>query len=361
MAKKRAKPGVRVVDAVKEYQRLRPLYEEFTRKLHLLIEEILKSHGIDYDVIGDRTKLVSRFEEKIRRPGKAYNDPVREFTDLAGIRIVLFYLEDVEKVARIIKQEFSIDQENSVDQSDLLRPHEFGYRSIHYVVSLSSDRKNLVEWAAFGELKAEIQIRTVLQHAWASISRALDYTQEHDVPSSLRRKLFRLSGLLEIADEEFSSFADGITKLSKVASKKIIAGDVDLEVNATTIEEYLKHSELVRHMDTHAKKIGFGEMELDTYRSELPIYCHDLGINSIKELDEELIGARKWTDKYLEELIQDFKKHHPETKWSVNPSFLFILILIHSKRDKVNLDYLIKRGWSESIASFVLSVAKKNF
>jgi hypothetical protein len=49
-----------------------------------------------------------------------------------------------------------------------------------------------------------VQVRTVLQHAWASISHALQYKQEDDIPRALRRRLARISALLEVADEEFA-------------------------------------------------------------------------------------------------------------------------------------------------------------
>jgi len=61
----------------------------------------------------------------------------------------------------------------------------------------------------------------VLQHAWASISHALQYKQEQDVPTVSRRKLFRLSALLELADEEFLSLRKEQTEVTLSSSRKI--------------------------------------------------------------------------------------------------------------------------------------------
>ena len=60
----------------------------------------------------------------------------------------------------------------------------------------------------FSNLNAEIQIRTVLQHSWASISHELEYKKITKSRSILQRKLFRLASLIELADEEFKSTRD---------------------------------------------------------------------------------------------------------------------------------------------------------
>ena len=64
---------------------------------------------------------------------------------------------------------------------------------------------HFTEWKKFSGIKFEIQIRTVLQHAWSAISHKLEYKTVNDVPKKMRRQLFRISALLEIGDQEFSS------------------------------------------------------------------------------------------------------------------------------------------------------------
>ena len=196
MGKKQSKEPVKPENAARQYELKHPLYVQFTEKLRVLLKEMLKGKSIDYDLISGRTKSVDRFRGKLERPDKRYVDPLNDVTDLSGVRVVLYYLDDVDKVCQLVEEEFTVDEANSIDSRKVLKPHEFGYLSVHYVVSLSDARSRLIEWSDYAGLKAEIQIRTVLQHAWASISRALDYTQEHDVPTVLRRRLFRLSGLL---------------------------------------------------------------------------------------------------------------------------------------------------------------------
>jgi ppGpp synthetase/RelA/SpoT-type nucleotidyltranferase len=97
----------------------------------------------------------------------------------------------------MIEEEFTIDKDNSLDKRKELRSNEFGYLSVHYVVSLSPARAALGEYKNYASLRAEIQVRTVLQHAWAAVDHRLRYKSETDAPEHLRRRLFLLSGLLK--------------------------------------------------------------------------------------------------------------------------------------------------------------------
>jgi ppGpp synthetase/RelA/SpoT-type nucleotidyltranferase len=353
MKKQKSPDQMSIDEAIKEYEKKRPLYEEFTKKIESLIEEILRKAGIHFDLIEGRTKSISSFKEKITRSGKQYADPVSELSDLTGIRIVLYYLEDVDAVNKIVEREFRIDKSTSIDKGELLKPHEFGYRSVHYGVILSDDRKKLTEWKTFADLKAEIQIRTILQHAWASISHALQYKREQDVPSEFRRRLFRLSGLLELADEQFSLIRTEETILSQKTIKKIEKGEKNLELNLITLNEYLKKSMLIEGIEASATKIGFEVNERDKKSvSDLISVCNDFHIMNILKLDSILSEVRPWYKEYLQKQYS-----YMRTEWTVTPAFLVILILFQVFKENVNYDYLvIKGGWDVSVANRVLDV-----
>ncbi len=74
---------------------------------------------------------------------------------------------------------------------------------MHYIVSLSQARLELAEYQRLSDQKCEVQIRSILQHAWAEIEHDLGYKSPTAVPRVIRRRFSRLAGLLEIADEEF--------------------------------------------------------------------------------------------------------------------------------------------------------------
>lgn len=192
-------------ESVQRYREGFSVYEEFTQKLAGLVSELLDKHAIRVAQIAYRTKSPESFCEKIKRPDKSFADPINEVNDLIGIRIVTYYREDIRRIGQMIQEEFDVDWHNSHDTAQSLDTNMFGYTSVHYVVSLGADRLQLTEWELFHGLRAEIQVRTVLQHAWAEIQHVLVYKQADEVPEQIQRQMFRLSALLELTDEQFSN------------------------------------------------------------------------------------------------------------------------------------------------------------
>ena len=191
---------------ITEFRSKRSLYEDFTNEISQLIATLLRVKKIDVSSIEPRTKSIASFEEKVLRDDKAGKyEQLLDVTDLSGIRIICFLEEDCSSVCRIIEDNFDIDRANSTDKSAELDENRFGYLSTHYVLSLNGNRSKLPEFARFQDLKAEIQVRTLLQHTWAAIDWKFRYKTEREAPKSLKRRLFRISALLEAADNEFSA------------------------------------------------------------------------------------------------------------------------------------------------------------
>jgi ppGpp synthetase/RelA/SpoT-type nucleotidyltranferase len=194
MSRKKSSPKIsRANPLVAKFALARPTFEAFTSNIEQLLRLLLTAHKIEFLSIETRTKTIDSFTRKLERQDKEDKyKQIHDMTDLSGLRIVAYYQKDVDVICKIVEDNFSIDKENSTDKVEILAPDRFGYLSIHYIVSLNKDRETLAEYKAFKSLKAEVQIRTVLQHAWAVIDRKLRYNQEEDIPSEVRRKLFRI-------------------------------------------------------------------------------------------------------------------------------------------------------------------------
>jgi len=348
-----------ISDYVQQYASRRPLQEQFTGKFVTLLKALIQVKDIEVHLIESRTKDIVSFQEKICRASKRYLDPVNEVTDLSGVRIIVYYEEDLNAIAELIAKEFDIDWDNSVDNRKLMKPEEFGYQSIHYIAGLSESRHTLLEWRHLSSLRAEIQVRTVLQHAWAAISHKLQYKREEDVPQILRRKLFRLSALLELADEEFMGLRDKTVLLTQKIEEQIAEGNTNIEINILTLQEFLNTSSEAMQLVTHAQESGFtvenlpGTEEEKKYLSELVAFCNFGGLKTISDLKTALSGSLKWSKEYLSKHFQV-----DNVKWSVSTSFLCELILMKVFKDKVDLQFLLNAGWSKKMGEQVLSVAK---
>jgi putative GTP pyrophosphokinase len=272
-----------------EYQRQIPIYEEFLKKLQDLIQELMQLSDIDYHTLESRVKDPASFREKILRPGKDYKDPLSELPDLAGLRLTVYYRDDIERIREILKSEFYVDASHSVDKTEQLGPDQFGYLSVHEVITLSDGRKALTEWSRFANLRAEVQIRTVLQHAWASISHKLAYKQEIDIPYIFRRKLVRLSGLLELADEQFSELRHDRTEFFNRVSDSVAEEKLEIALDRDSVIVYLENSDIIAVIVNEANRAGFeSKADWDQGLSQFLNVARQMRLSSIEDVDKLL-------------------------------------------------------------------------
>jgi GTP pyrophosphokinase len=233
------------------YREVREKHVGFTGALERLMPQLLDRASISYAQIEGRTKEVDRFVGKLERKREKYENPLQGVTDLVGLRVVLFYLDDVERVGALIREQFEVDLENSGDKSAAMDPDRFGYLSVHYIVQLLPTRSELPEWSEYGGLYAEIQVRTVLQHAWAAISRKLAYANVHDAPADLQRNLNRLSALFELADDEFLAIREARKEIEAKAEREIEQGKLQ-----AGLVNYLENSDVLRQVEEIAREAG---------------------------------------------------------------------------------------------------------
>ncbi|MFL5350939.1 MAG: GTP pyrophosphokinase family protein [Hyalangium sp.] len=176
-----------------------PTFEALGRALHAHLQGVLERGGVSVHGISYRVKSPASLARKLARPDKIY-ERLDELTDLVGLRIITFFEDSIEQVARLIEQHFRVDIDRSVDKRLRQDPDSFGYRSLHYICHPPPE---LLEHHSGWDWPFEIQIRTILQHAWAEIEHDLGYKSPESVPLPVRRRFSRLAGLLEIADSEF--------------------------------------------------------------------------------------------------------------------------------------------------------------
>jgi len=225
-------------EAVQWYAQNRGVYKKLSQKIHNIIFELIEGSNITIHVITDRAKEVDSFKNKIEDP--KYDDPLNQITDLAGIRIIAYVEDDLKPICKIIEDAFDIDTVNSTDKSDELGTDKVGYKSIHYIAKLKSDRLNLPEYKKFKNLKFEIQVRTILQHAWAEIEHDRNYKFNGVLPTEIKRRFKILAGCLELMDREFNSISNEIDLISRnVALANKNNNLKNVAINSTTLKSYL--------------------------------------------------------------------------------------------------------------------------
>jgi ppGpp synthetase/RelA/SpoT-type nucleotidyltranferase len=339
-----------VNEAVKAYQAQLSTYERFTLKLRALLEELLDLNEIGNYSLEHRTKDVEGFREKISRVGKHYEDPLSEVTDLCGLRIILIRLSDVERVINLIRSEFEIDEQNSVNKEAELKEDQFGYSSVHLVVQLNAARSSLPESRAFKHMKAEIQVRTVLQHAWATISHIFLYKASETVESHIGRRLFRLSAFFEIGDSELEQFAQAVKDVQAAIRTEVQEGDRQVELNADSLRVYIETAPEVAYW-LNSLRSGAFNWSIESFMNDLSRlgdvaeFC---GIKTLNQLGGVLIEARNWGGTFFNLYTTQVIQEYAPPQIGAHPDDVIVMIVIASFIESFTPQLLKERfGWHD--------------
>jgi len=177
------------------------------RKLSRLLERAGLKHSLKHRV----KKIGSLREKKSRLPtgGGRRKDKVK---DLLGIRVVVPFLEDMEKVLELVESHFDILEVER--KAEHLSFREFAYDSVHVIIDVPNAEK--LEFPPGCARACEIQIRTILQDAWAEVEHELIYKSNLDLPdTSVRKKLAALNASLTLSDMIFQEIRDHQRELSQ--------------------------------------------------------------------------------------------------------------------------------------------------
>ncbi len=199
-----------VRDQVTRYGSVQHRYQGFAETLHAILARAA-SELAPLAIVQTRAKSIPSFAGKILRKRGESPDPVNQFTDLCGGRVIARTRSEVDALARYIEDHFEIDWENSVDTSERLRPAEFGYRSVHYIVSCRRDVDYgvTVPHDHFG-LEAEVQLRTLTEHAYSDFVHDLTYKGSFPLPLPWLRQLAGAAATLEEVDGVFARIEQGL-------------------------------------------------------------------------------------------------------------------------------------------------------
>lgn len=219
------------------YERNKASYEQFSKEVEEIITKILKSKEIPYQSVCHRVKEKESYLNKCKN--EKYTDPVNQITDISGIRIIAYTNQDVTNICKVLQDEFSVDEENSVNKAEILETDKVGYLSVHYILQLSKKRLELPEYKRYEDLKCEVQVRTLLQHAWAEIEHDRNYKFAGVLPKEIKRRFYLIAGVLEMMDNEFDMLSEDIDKYAKSMKKAVSKGDYDLDIDSKSVEQYL--------------------------------------------------------------------------------------------------------------------------
>lgn len=201
-------------DFVREYLRLRPLYSGALKtacaKFEILDDEFSMIQGHDpIHNIESRLKTVESTYEKLKRRGYAQTPQnLSRLTDIAGVRVVCGYIEDIYKIARVFLNQNGI---RLLKEKDYIKnPKPNGYRSLHLIVEVPVSLSTL----QMG-MPVEIQLRTISMNMWASLEHEVSYKVNADLVDSYRAELKACADDLFAVEERMQKICRSIRALPK--------------------------------------------------------------------------------------------------------------------------------------------------
>jgi putative GTP pyrophosphokinase len=263
-------------EACQLYEKRRSVYAALAKKAETIIKENLIINDADFHSVSSRTKTVESYREKAKR--EKYKDPHSEIMDMAGVRVITYTNSEAIKVAEIVKKAFRIYPKYSINKSEQLGIDKLGYRGIHYIADLGETRLRLPENSIFVDCLFEIQVRSILQHAWAEFEHDRNYKFAGELPSQIKRRLNIAAGNLESIDLEFDRLSKEIDDYKKEVENRTLKGDLSIPIDTTSLIAYV--GEKFKNM------IIKGILELKIYSSKRVINELTLmGIDSLDKLD----------------------------------------------------------------------------
>jgi putative GTP pyrophosphokinase len=308
------------ISIIEEFEKYEGTFKLCLESVVRLIQNILEKNGIKYHTVSGRVKDHNKLQEKIVRKGNKYRG-LHEITDIVGVRVITYFEDEVDKVAKLISKEFIIDGENSVDKR-VTESDRFGYRSLHYVVSFTKARLGLTEYASFNEIKIEIQIRSILQHSWAEIEHDLGYKGEFEIPDVAKRTFYRLSAILELADIEFVRLKEIILTYEESINKIVEENKIEVSIDKASLLAYIHNNENITSQIEPISKVynfagRFGvHKDIDT--SRLIERLQKQNIKTINQLDALI---KKYKKEALEHLKQTYNGHKINTLNAAAPIY----------------------------------------
>lgn len=227
--------------AVQRYAALQPELQQVTGRFVALVTALLDDAGINYVSVTGRTKSVASFAGKAARLAdgeRVYADPLTDITDQVGVRVVTYLRGDVAAVADLLSDQLSVFDDRDMGQ-ETASEGRFGYASRHLLVGADPVKGPNAAYESLGGRRASVQVRTILQHAWAEFEHDVRYKgsvpQEH-VPD-LDRRFTLAAGLLELADREFSAIRDRLQ--ATMGAQQLPVDETDPRISATDLATFL--------------------------------------------------------------------------------------------------------------------------
>ena len=218
--------------------------DELTVKFHHIIEEH-RNQGLysPIESVDGRVKSIVSILDKMQRKNVSMNDIEKKIEDLAGIRIICQFVEDIDRVVNLIKNR--TDMKVKCEKDYVSHMKTSGYRSYHMIILYTV---NTIHGPK--ELSAEIQIRTMAMNFWATIEHSLQYKYKENIPEYIQQKLLMDAQNSHRKKETLvKDILNNIQNLYKVANQREVTKIQDEFYKVYVLDDMLQLKHFARQLD----------------------------------------------------------------------------------------------------------------
>lgn len=239
--------------------------DELIVKFNHIIEEY-RNAGLysPIEQVTGRVKKISSILDKMQKKNIAIEEIDDRISDMAGIRIMCQFVEDIEKVVEIIHNR--TDMEVVKEKDYIHNMKDSGYRSYHMIIFY-----DVYTLDGTKRIQAEIQIRTLAMNFWATIEHSLQYKYKGNMPEHIKEKLLKASDAIITLDEEMSTVRDEIMDAQNIFQVKAMLVS-DILINIQNLFKVASKREVLKIQDEFYRVYQSENLEqLERFSKQLDI------------------------------------------------------------------------------------------
>lgn len=245
-------------------------YEQATNELVLKFQDIRKYYirtgkPSPIEAVEGRVKSIRSILDKLDKKNIPDKDLETKIEDIAGVRVLCKFVEDIDKVVNIVRERNNFDLKINEERDYISNIKKSGYRSYHILISyplaMGSEKR---------EVRAEIQIRTITMNFWAGIEHSLRYKYRNVMPEDLQKRLTKAAEAAYQLDKEMGAIREELLEAGRAEERK---------------------DNLVFEISMGIKKIyQFGEVEIASKfnKAFMDLYCNKASLKELEYLHEQI-------------------------------------------------------------------------
>lgn len=223
------------------------------------------------DVSG-RVKTVASIIEKSNRRNIPLEKALDVLEDIAGIRIICRFVDDIQEVIELIRKRDGKDMEILEEEDYITNTKTSGYRSYHITISYP-----MFVQGEYKKIKCELQIRTLAMNFWATIEHSLRYKFDKNVPAEIKNRLKVCAEAAYKLDEEMDKIKDELMESQQfMESREQLINKIIHNIHELYNSPYVKNKNEYNYQFINLYQEGNID-KLKEFNAELETLLKDIG------------------------------------------------------------------------------------